>query len=61
MKNTYVYPYLSFLEVLQSCDRSRYKRTRNPKMLAPMIPLTFVVGYQADLAHGNKMDRIRGW
>ena len=30
-------------------------------MLAPMIPLTFVVGYQADLAHGNKMDRIRGW
>ena len=29
-------------------------------MIAPLIPLTFVVGYQADLAWGNKMERVIG-
>lgn len=26
----------------------------------PIIPLTFVIAYQADLAYGTKLHRIRG-
>ena len=28
-------------------------------MMAPLLPLTFVVGYQADLAYGTKVNRIK--
>ena len=28
--------------------------------MAPLVPLTFVVAYQADLAYGNKMERVIG-
>ena len=35
-----------------------YVRTKNPAVISPLIPLTFVVGYQADMAMGNKMERI---
>ena len=27
--------------------------------MAPLLPLTFLVGYQADLAYGSKVARIR--
>ena len=27
--------------------------------MAPVLPLTFLVGYQADLAYGTKMNRIK--
>ena len=27
--------------------------------MAPILPLTFIVGYQADLAYGTKMNRIK--
>ncbi|KAK2179852.1 hypothetical protein NP493_469g01043 [Ridgeia piscesae] len=36
-----------------------FKRSGKPTAFVPLIPFTFVVGYQADLAHGNKMERIR--
>jgi len=36
-----------------------YRITKKPSMMAPLLPLTFVVGYQADLAYGNKINRIR--
>lgn len=39
---------------------TRFVRTKHPLVIAPMIPLTFVVGYQADLAWGNKMERVIG-
>lgn len=29
-------------------------------MLVPLLPLTFIAGYQADLAWGNKMERVLG-
>lgn len=32
----------------------------NSNMLLPLFPLTFVVGYNVDLAYGNKISRIRG-
>jgi hypothetical protein len=31
---------------------------RQPWILGPLVPLTFVVAYQADLAYGNKMERV---
>jgi hypothetical protein len=35
-----------------------YVRTKNPGLIAPIIPLSFIVGYQGDMALGNKMERI---
>lgn len=39
---------------------SFYQRTRRPATLLPMIPLSFVMGYYADLAYGSKINRIKG-
>lgn len=33
-------------------------KTRNPGFLIPMVPLSFVLAYQYDMAKGNKMERI---
>lgn len=35
-----------------------FAKTKHPGMIAPLVPLTFLVGYQADMAMGNKMERI---
>ncbi len=35
-------------------------KIRNPGVLIPMIPLTFVIAYQYDMTKGNKMERIIG-
>ena len=35
-----------------------FAKTKNPAVLSPLIPLTFLVGYQADMALGKKMERI---
>nr|CAD7570961.1 unnamed protein product [Timema californicum] len=37
-----------------------FRRTRKPGVLAPLLPLSFIGGYQADMAYGNKLHRIRG-
>lgn len=34
-------------------------KTGKKALLTPLLPLTFIVGYQADLAHGNKTARIK--
>eukprot|EP00918_Siedleckia_nematoides_P030461 GHVU01065996.1.p1 GENE.GHVU01065996.1~~GHVU01065996.1.p1 ORF type:complete len:137 (-),score=14.17 GHVU01065996.1:2062-2472(-) len=36
-----------------------FKKTKNPGFLGPLLPLTFIIGYQADLAYGGKMKRMR--
>lgn len=36
-----------------------YRITKNPAALAPLLPLTFIVGYQGDAAYGSKMNRIK--
>jgi len=36
-----------------------FAKTRKPNVLMPFLPLTFIVGYQAHLAYGNKIQRIR--
>ena len=49
---------------LCACDYAivyifRAYKAQSPKMLAPIFPLSFVWGYQYDMAVGNKMDRVR--
>ena len=39
---------------------ARFLRRKQPWILVPLVPLSFVVGYQADLAYGNKMERVLG-
>ncbi|KAL4236951.1 hypothetical protein ACF0H5_005337 [Mactra antiquata] len=34
-------------------------KKKNPTPLAPLIPFSFIVGYQYDLAYGDKMQRCR--
>eukprot|EP00092_Neocalanus_flemingeri_P088195 GFUD01111410.1.p1 GENE.GFUD01111410.1~~GFUD01111410.1.p1 ORF type:complete len:154 (+),score=49.66 GFUD01111410.1:220-681(+) len=36
-----------------------FARTKKPAAIAPLLPLTFLVGYQADLAYGSKLNRIK--
>ena len=33
---------------------------KQPWIMGPLVPLSFVVAYQADLAYGNKMQRVLG-
>lgn len=33
-------------------------KSKKPQVIAPLLPLTFIVGYQGDLAYGSKMSRI---
>ncbi|CAL4171510.1 unnamed protein product, partial [Meganyctiphanes norvegica] len=35
-----------------------YRRTKKPGVLFPLLPLTFITAYQADLAYGSKLNRI---
>ncbi|XP_075263475.1 plasminogen receptor (KT)-like [Convolutriloba macropyga] len=48
----------SFYSVAVVAAVAGFKRSRNPAALAPLLPLTFLVGYQADLSYGSKMTRI---
>eukprot|EP00112_Aurelia_sp_Birch-Aquarium-sp1_P009854 Seg2136.4 transcript_id=Seg2136.4/GoldUCD/mRNA.D3Y31 product="Plasminogen receptor" protein_id=Seg2136.4/GoldUCD/D3Y31 len=36
-----------------------FSKTKKPSVLVPFVPLSFVVAYQAHLAYGNKIQRIR--
>ena len=38
---------------------ARAHATKNPLFLGPVIIMSFVMAYQADMAYGNKMERIR--
>ena len=38
----------------------RFAKSKKPTVLMPFVPLTFIVAYQAHLAYGNKIKRIRG-
>lgn len=40
--------------------RPRYRKTKAPAILTPLVPLTFIVAYQGDLAYGSKLERIKG-
>ncbi|KAK3594567.1 hypothetical protein CHS0354_006256, partial [Potamilus streckersoni] len=36
-----------------------FAKKKNPGMIAPLIPLTFILGYQFDLAYGSKIKRLK--
>jgi len=36
-----------------------FTRTKKPAAIIPLVPLSFIVGYQADLAYGTKLNRIK--
>ncbi|KAK3929946.1 Plasminogen receptor (KT) [Frankliniella fusca] len=38
---------------------SAYRKTKKPGFLMPVLPLTFILAYQADLSYGTKLHRIR--
>ena len=38
----------------------RFMKSKKPAVLIPFLPLSFVVGYQADYVYGSKVSRIRG-
>uniref|UniRef100_A0A1B0FQ65 Plasminogen receptor (KT) n=2 Tax=Glossina TaxID=44049 RepID=A0A1B0FQ65_GLOMM len=38
---------------------SYYQRFKRPVVFLPMIPLTFLCGYYADMAYGSKLHRIK--
>jgi len=38
---------------------NRTMKSKNPASLAPLLPLGFLTAYQYDMAHGNKMARIK--
>lgn len=37
-----------------------YRKTKRPLFLAPILPMTFILAYQGDLAYGSKLVRIKG-
>lgn len=36
-----------------------FRRTRKPGTLVPLLPLSFILAYQADLSYGSKLNRIK--
>ncbi|KAK3086540.1 hypothetical protein FSP39_019914 [Pinctada imbricata] len=36
-----------------------FMKTKKPTPIIPLVPLTFIFGYQYDLAYGTKMERMR--
>jgi len=49
----------SFYAVAGGAMLAGFVRTKKPAAIAPLLPLTFIVGYQADLAYGSKVNRIK--
>eukprot|EP00794_Sanderia_malayensis_P008169 gene8169-9045_t len=37
-----------------------FAKTKKPAVLVPFVPLSFIVAYQAHLAYGGKIQKIRG-
>ena len=44
---------------ISTCLFFRYRSTRKPTAFAAFLPLTFLFGYQADLAYGTKLNRVK--
>merc|ERR1712154_96836 len=49
----------SFYALAGGAMLAGFVRTKKPAAIAPLLPLTFIVGYQADLAYGSKVNRIK--
>lgn len=56
----YLRIYIYIGEIVTKTFLYSYRFKRKPIYLTPLVPMTFVVAYQADLAYGNKLHRIIG-
>ena len=51
---------IHFILVLFKILLYRFLKTKKPATLIPILPLSFIVGYQADFAYGDKITRVQG-
>ncbi|XP_028403596.1 plasminogen receptor (KT)-like [Dendronephthya gigantea] len=49
----------SFYAVVTAGAILGFMKTKKPSILVPILPLSFIVSYQADLAYGNKITRVQ--
>ncbi|XP_033117521.1 plasminogen receptor (KT)-like [Anneissia japonica] len=49
----------SFYGLAMLAMTAGFAKSKNPSVLVPSLPLTFIVGYQYDWAWGTKVHRIR--
>lgn len=52
--------YASFAGVVTLAVVGGFRKTKNPAVLTPLLPIYFVTGYQWDMCYNGKMKRIRG-
>lgn len=48
----------AFYGVVGTSLISKFRRMKRPAILAPLVPMTFILGYYADYAYGTKVHRI---
>ena len=59
-KNRELFFWISgFYIVAFSGITSKFRRLQRTQILAPLVPMTFVFAYYADLAYGSKLHRIK--
>jgi len=59
-KSRELFQWLSAFYLISSIGMIRgYRISKKPITVAPLLPLTFVVGYQYDLCYGTKINRIK--
>jgi hypothetical protein len=51
--------WIAFYTVAGTAAVAAFKKSRNPSILVPFLPLGFIVAYFGDMAYGTKMERIR--
>ncbi|XP_025110919.1 plasminogen receptor (KT)-like isoform X2 [Pomacea canaliculata] len=49
----------SFYTVASTAMVVGFMKKRNPAVLAPLLPLTFIVGYMYDMGYGSKLERMK--
>jgi hypothetical protein len=54
-----LYFYGAFATIAFPVLITRARATGNPLFMAPVMIISFVAAYQADMAYGNKLERIR--
>jgi hypothetical protein len=50
--------YASFVGTVSLMATAAYVKKRTPAGFIPLVPLSFILGYQYDFAYGNKPERI---
>ncbi|XP_065175552.1 plasminogen receptor (KT)-like [Sycon ciliatum] len=51
--------YATFALVVSGACIGGFRKTKNPAVFAPLLPISFVTAYQWDMCYNGKMNRIR--